>query len=1138
MEPQAPKFSRKRKRQRGNRKLVVNDKVEVRSKEDGLNGSWHPGEVIKCGKQSRHVRYENILMDNGKDKLVDKVTVSAVLDGSSCSKEKRSNKRGYIRPFPPPVEFGKLDLPYGLCVDVNYQEAWWEGVICDRDNGREERNIFFPDLGDQLKIGIDCLRITQDWDEFTENWQRRGNWVLFELVEKYAPGPCCLASVKQMWYDVRGIKGFEYIRDWVFNKKDSWKELVLEALGNFFYFTQKEALELNYAEPTPYVDMSTNLDMSNPEAVATYVNQPNIDTSTDGAFIKNHVNDSDVRAIDNPLKTGDLAARSLDTVSEFVSTPPVQEESSIDPLEDAAADMCIVNESEEFCSHKEELVQKELLTPIQEGNLGSTYNGDNEKPKRSARRRTRIWKSVKLPGAKPCEDAIVKYALARNSKRLSYPLLMKVRKHILYLGWKIEKFKDIYMYYSPDGKCYNSLLKLCQEMKEDILMRNSLTSQADVISLHTSSDIKCTNLPDEQQENSQSSDFCQQITPPSSDQVLIEPEYCPQAVLEYCLSGTDRACDDHASNIMTLKATKHLSAAGWKMFWYCTMSEKRLLQYCSPQNTYCSLRAACEGYLEERLSQLATSDMRPTETECSNEEDEGLIDGDKLSSKLSKGMFSKSSGKSSIISQSRKFLRLDKGRVKGNEKIQSKKKENLLKIIYELLERDPEFNAIEYATESVLINNAKLRHKENTELRQPKTDRSRLSRALTSIKEDNESSHHMRVTRSRKRVEQVCPFSPQKPLNVFSWLIGNNIVLPRAKVYYKSRGSTFPLAEGQITCQGIKCTCCKKVWSCGSFEDHAVGRSNGRPAARIFLEDGRSIFDCQIQIMHNRIMRGFLKKPSDMVNGNMSQGENDSICSVCHNGGELILCDQCPSSFHLGCLGLECLHKYHAKCQTKRGARKLKKYQEWFCSKGCEKIWLSLHKLLGMATPVGENNLTWTLMKCIKYESCNCDDPDIDYLTESHSKLNIALAVMHECFEPLQDPYSSTDLVEDVIFSRWSELNRLNFEGFYTVLLERDDEIICVATIRVYGEKVAEVPLVATRSQYRQQGMCRILMDELEKKLKELGVERLVLPAVPDVFDTWTGAFNFSPMRKSERLQYLDCNFLDFPDTIMCHKLL
>jgi len=33
----------------------------------------------------------------------------------------------------------------------------------------------------------------------------------------------------------------------------------------------------------------------------------------------------------------------------------------------------------------------------------------------------------------------------------------------------------------------------------------------------------------------------------------------------------------------------------------------------------------------------------------------------------------------------------------------------------------------------------------------------------------------------------------------------------------------------------------------------------------------------------------------------------------------------------------------------------------------------------------------------------------------------------------------------------------------------------------VFGQKVAEVPLVGTRIQYRRLGMCRILMNELEK---------------------------------------------------------
>lgn len=63
-------------------------------------------------------------------------------------------------------------------------------------------------------------------------------------------------------------------------------------------------------------------------------------------------------------------------------------------------------------------------------------------------------------------------------------------------------------------------------------------------------------------------------------------------------------------------------------------------------------------------------------------------------------------------------------------------------------------------------------------------------------------------------------------------------------------------------------------------------------------------------------------------------------------------------------------------------------------------------------------------------------------------------------------------------------------------------------------------------------------MNELEKALMELGVERLVLPAVPSVLDTWISSFGFSRMTESERLNYLDYTFLDFQGTIMCQKLL
>lgn len=56
--------------------------------------------------------------------------------------------------------------------------------------------------------------------------------------------------------------------------------------------------------------------------------------------------------------------------------------------------------------------------------------------------------------------------------------------------------------------------------------------------------------------------------------------------------------------------------------------------------------------------------------------------------------------------------------------------------------------------------------------------------------------------------------------------------------------------------------------------------------------------------------------------------------------------------------------------------------------------------------------------------------------------------------------------------------------------------------------------------------------------LAGLGVERLVLPAVPGVLNTWTTKFGFSVVKQSERANFFDYTFLDFQGTIMCQKIL
>ncbi|ONI33421.1 hypothetical protein PRUPE_1G423000 [Prunus persica] len=304
--------------------------------------------------------------------------------------------------------------------------------------------------------------------------------------------------------------------------------------------------------------------------------------------------------------------------------------------------------------------------------------------------------------------------------------------------------------------------------------------------------------------------------------------------------------------------------------------------------------------------------------------------------------------------------------------------------------------------------------------------------------------------------------------------------------------------------------------------------------------------------------------------------QSDDICTVCHYGGELILCDKCPSAFHTSCLGLkeladgdwlcpscccgmcghgkfeegssekpkddmdnsmlicnQCEHKYHIGCLKNAGVVKLKwdSKGNWFCSRNCEDIFLSLNEILGKPILVGPDNLTWTLLKPSSSHS------DMEDFTQNYRKLNLALSVMHECFEPSRDPYTKRDIVEDIIFNRESELSRLNFKRFYTIVLERDEELISVATVRIYTE-VAEVPLVATRFHYRRLGMCGILMKELEKQLMKMGVGRLTLPSARSALHTWTTSFGFSKMKADERLQFLSYTLLDFQGTIMCHKLL
>ncbi|XP_031266204.1 increased DNA methylation 1-like [Pistacia vera] len=368
---------------------------------------------------------------------------------------------------------------------------------------------------------------------------------------------------------------------------------------------------------------------------------------------------------------------------------------------------------------------------------------------------------------------------------------------------------------------------------------------------------------------------------------------------------------------------------------------------------------------------------------------------------------------------------------------------------------------------------------------------------------------------------------------VLSKLIEKKVVTPGEFVCYSGN-----LGEGWICSTGIKCKCCIKVFAISDFEAH-VGSKKHRLAANIFLEDGRSLLDCQKGLLSNNKSASGEEKLCDEMEDSGHQDVSYEVCYVCHYGGELIICDSCPSTYHKDCLGLEeipsgdwfcpscccvicgegksektmensvddgivhtcdqCEHKFHTGCLRRRGEVKVKNYahDKWFYSDRCEHVSTCLHKLTRMPISLGIDDLTWRLLKNGKV------------LKENQRKLNEAIDVMHECFEPAQDPLTGKDLVENLILNKKSEMKHKNFQGFHTIVLEKKGEIVSVATVRVFKE-VAEMPLVATRFKYHGQGMCRRLMGELERQLVEIGVMNLILPSAHSVVNTWITKFGFS----------------------------
>ncbi|KAL5056157.1 hypothetical protein RYX36_036839 [Vicia faba] len=295
--------------------------------------------------------------------------------------------------------------------------------------------------------------------------------------------------------------------------------------------------------------------------------------------------------------------------------------------------------------------------------------------------------------------------------------------------------------------------------------------------------------------------------------------------------------------------------------------------------------------------------------------------------------------------------------------------------------------------------------------------------------------------------------------------------------------------------------CCHNV---NLKERHEDRKENARATRKVAESD----------LLGQTTQRGPLTvNDTEVVEGGCQLCREDDFELVDFGPRTVIICDQCNKEYHIGCL------KDHKIVNLE----KLPK-EDWFCGSDCLQVRTFLQNLVIRGDLPVSDSLLSLIKKKHEEKGLEADSGlDVKWRIlnwkllaseEIRALLSKAVAIFHEQFDPIVDAETGADFIPSMLYGR--TVKDQYFGGMYCAVLTVNQVVVCAGTFRLFGRKVAELPLVATNAASQGKGYFQALLACIEGMLGELKVRRLFLPAAHEAESLWTGKFGFMALDEDE----------------------